>query len=240
MSDNDSFNHFNVEAYLSRLSVYVYTINVAQKRLQHIPQLSLCRFSSLLGLYCYNNLLRQLPKLPDTLHTLECNENHLTTLPDLPRSLAVLIADNNILTCLPKLPQSLTTLSIQNNFIKKMPTLPTNLKMLAIKDNEFDCLPNFPEKTTVFTIDGNPIYEIIKTNKNITQLKLNIKTLNQFRRIYAANLIRNAIWRRILEPKLRQKYSPDNLLQLLAVNNIDLDADNEYDYTQISTILDGW
>ena len=66
-------------------------------------------------LYCANNYLKSLPKLPDSLTVLYCSGNQLRTLPELPTSLTELACTSNQLTTLPELPTSLANLYCREN-----------------------------------------------------------------------------------------------------------------------------
>ena len=66
-------------------------------------------------LYCTNNYLTSLPKLPDSLTVLYCSGNQLRTLPELPTSLTELACTSNQLTTLPELPTSLANLYCREN-----------------------------------------------------------------------------------------------------------------------------
>jgi Leucine Rich repeats (2 copies) len=66
-------------------------------------------------LYCTNNHLTSLPKLPDSLTVLYCSGNQLRTLPELPPSLTELACTSNQLTTLPELPARLANLYCREN-----------------------------------------------------------------------------------------------------------------------------
>ena len=133
-------NKQTVEEYLAKLSDDIERINLSNKDLTELPDLS--RFTnlkmldccinslfvlpenlpqSLQELYCYNNFLSKLPEnLPQNLQILDCSYNYLLFLPDnlqkWPQNLQILYCYNNSLSyLLDNLPQSLQRLYCWNN-----------------------------------------------------------------------------------------------------------------------------
>jgi len=92
-------------------------------------------FINLKGLWCYDNQLTFLPKLPNTLKTLHCFDNRLTTLSNLPSTLKELYYRNNQLTTLPKLPDTLKNLDCSDNQLTSLPNLPDRLVYLVSNNN---------------------------------------------------------------------------------------------------------
>lgn len=83
----------------------------------------------------FNNRLKSLPVLPNTIQTLICYNNQLETIPSLPENLERLFCANNRLQSLPKLPKSLTTLSCNNNRLQTLPELPHHLFLMSCDKN---------------------------------------------------------------------------------------------------------
>jgi hypothetical protein len=116
----------------------------------------------------FNNQLKSLPVLPNTIQTLICYNNQLETIPSLPENLERLFCANNRLQSLPKLPKSLITLSCNNNQLQTLPELPRKLFMMNCDKNplifvypscrkEYCFLPEHIKN--LFTKDHLPIYQ---------------------------------------------------------------------------------
>ena len=75
---------FNIETYLNSLPDYTTVINISDKNVCYLPDIS--RFTLLEILYCDNNYLISLPPLPPNLRLLSCLRNKLRSLPPLPQS----------------------------------------------------------------------------------------------------------------------------------------------------------
>lgn len=103
-------------------------------------------------LYCNNNLLTEITRLPSKLTILECFNNRLSSLPELPSTLTKLKCDNNPLGSLPeKLPPRLLSLDCANNGLVYLPELPTTLTNLDCSVNrDLTDLPELP--TTLITL----------------------------------------------------------------------------------------
>ena len=92
---------FDINTYLNSLPDDTTVINVSNKGLKNLPDLS--RFKNLIKLYCSNNQLTSLPPLNKNLKILYCDINFLTSLPPLNENLKYLYCSNNELTSLPPL-----------------------------------------------------------------------------------------------------------------------------------------
>ena len=88
-------------------------LDLSGKKLTELPDLS--EYTNLKKLYCSDNKLTYLSKLPNTLECLDCTKNKLTSLPELPDTLKELYCYNNQLTSLPELPDTLKELYCYNN-----------------------------------------------------------------------------------------------------------------------------
>lgn len=103
-----------------------------------------CRTDGIIDIYSlkgittlgfFNNRLKSLPVLPNTIQTLICYNNQLETIPSLPENLERLFCANNYLQILPKLPKSLITLSCNNNQLQTLPELPQHLFLMSCDKN---------------------------------------------------------------------------------------------------------
>jgi len=103
----------DIEKYLDSLSEDILTLDISDKGIQSLPDLT--RFKNLKVLDCESNQLTSLPTLPQNLKILNCFDNELTSLPSLPQNLEVLKCSNNKLTSLPTLPQNLKIFNCSEN-----------------------------------------------------------------------------------------------------------------------------
>jgi len=211
---------FDVYEYLNELDYDVSFIDLSNRNLTHIPDLT--RFVLLHKFWCNNNRLTQLPALPLSLRILRCNNNLLQCLPDvLPINLQILSCINNCLTSLPKkLPPNIMCIFCGNNLITKLPQLPSSLY--------------------IFTLFGNPVEELI--GAYITPNELDISNINRissiierFTRNFYREIIRKTIWVKYLEPKIRKKYSPENLLRQMTEAGVNMDENIDI-YTDCDTV----
>ena len=205
----------SIEEYFAQLPDDIETIGVPIQT-HYLPDLS--RFYRLTILDCSKNQLRQLSTLPSTLTGLYCNNNQLTQLPTLPPTLQNLDCNNNQLTQLPTLPSTLIYLVCCYNQLTQLPTLPPTLEYL---DCRYNVLPF-----------GHEIY-----HTNMMEYIIQMRNKNRimlFKELFYAlkykKQFRDWLWVRIREPKIRNKYHPDNLIKLLEdQENLTLDQLDELD-----------
>jgi Leucine-rich repeat (LRR) protein len=218
-----------IETYLNSLSEDISELNVNNKGIKSLPNLT--RFKNLEVLDCDNNQLTSLPTLPQNIEKLYCYNNKLTSLPTLPQNLKVLICFHNQLTSLPTLPQKLETLYCSSNKLNLLPTLPQKLETLYCSHNQLNLLPTLPQNLEKFNCVNNPIYEIV-SNNSLFQIKQNIQILNNFRHLYYClkfkKQFRKWLWEKVREPIVKKLYSPNYLIENLKEED-DLD-----------TVLDNW
>ena len=107
-----------------------------------------------------------------------------------------------------------------------MPPLPSNLKTMYCYKNQLTCLPLLPSILEILHFDNNPIHDYyIKPDVSlsmvnyITQLRKQIEIINNFRELFYALKYKkkflDLLWINIREPKIRNKYKPENLMAML-------------------------
>ena len=177
---------------------------------------------------CYNQLT-QLPTLPPTLTMLYCSNNQLTQLPTLPPTLTMLYCSYNQFTQLPTLPPTLTDLYCYNNQLSQLPSLPLTLKYLVCCNNQVKQLSNLPStllhldcRNNLFPFDHqiyDQPYDAPSKMKYIIEMKNKNNIIIRFKELFYAvkykKQFRDWLWVCIREPKIRNKYHPDNLIKLL-------------------------
>lgn len=113
---------------LSRIEIVVKNLNI-------VNLFGLQYFKNLKYLNCENNLLQQLPSLPNTLDSIDCSFNQIKTLPPLPSSLIKISCKLNKLKFLPSLPNTLKILDCRNDSLMSVPPLPNSLISLNTGSN---------------------------------------------------------------------------------------------------------
>ena len=254
-------NEFNIDDYLGSLPEDILIINVANKGLTYLPDLS--RFTKLRRLYCQANKLTSLPKLNESLAILNCSQNLLTSLPELNKNICSLLChhnyivqlpklneelmelncSNNKLTSLPKLNEKLVKLNCSNNKLTSLPKLNTNIFLLCCGYNELISLPEINDKMLQFRCEENLISDVLHIKnewlciaglyREIGIIRQKVKIHNRFRLLFYTlkykKYFRDWLWR-IRESKIKERYSPNNLLKLLEDNNEE----------DLDTLLDKW
>jgi hypothetical protein len=181
--------------------------------------------STLTELICFGNKLTHLPLLPPTLKELWCNNNLLISLPDLPSSLRIIICYGNELTYLPLLPSTLRILECNNNQLSCLPNLPYSIELLNCFNNQLTYLPPLPSTLEILNCRNNPMLDYYIKSENlsmtdyIAQLRKEVKIVNKFKELFYAlkckKQFQYLLWVRIREPKIRNKYKPENLIAML-------------------------
>jgi Leucine-rich repeat (LRR) protein len=221
---------YSTDVYLYGLPDDIEKIDLSNRNITSLPDLS--RFYNLHELFISCNLLTTLPPLPPNLKMLHCSNNTLTTLPILPLTLKVLYCSHNQLTSLPHLAENLEHLYCWRNQLTSLPRLPQSLRSLHCDYNRLYYLPPIPDSLMTFQFHDNPIHDeilfmrrkiivdnmIILTDRR-SRFKTEIEILNKFRHLYYSltfkKRFRYWLWVRVREPKIREKYSPYNLLKLI-------------------------
>ena len=163
---------------------------------------------TLIGLYCSNNNLTELPKvLPSSLHILLCEDNNLTEISNLPNSLKYLYLRNNKISHLDNLPDSLILLNCSHNNLTKLPKLPNLLNHLSCDNNHFIKLDTFlPNSLSYLSCSSNKLielpeilpnnlYHLICYNNELTELpdlpdSLNVIIIFHNKLIYKDNTLK--------------------------------------------------
>jgi Leucine-rich repeat (LRR) protein len=182
----------SINEYLNNLPDEVEKIDLSNKNLDELPDLS--RFHNLKELHCENNRLTEIPTFPN-LKILYCNYNQLTSLPILP-NIEALYCNTNRLTSLPLL---------------------SNLKRLDCQNNRLTSIPTFPNLNTL-QCANNKIWTVLGVLGYRDKIQ-NLHKLNKFRHLYYSlkfkKKIRDWLWIKVREPKIKEKYSAFNLSKLL-------------------------
>ena len=152
-------------------------LNLSWLTLEHLPDIPsnvthlCCSYNSLTSILlppmlqyldCSNNMLRELPALPNTLNTLICGVNRLESLPILPNSLRLLHCYMNRLTSLPEFPASLVHVSCYSNLLTKLPSL-RNVRELLCDKNRLTNLPEIDESFEYLFCQENPFHNGLST-----------------------------------------------------------------------------
>ncbi len=95
ISNINRLSMISVIDYLNSLNVNVKEINLSNKELTVLPDLS--RFTNLKKLDCSFNKIKKINNLPEGLENLYCENNQIKELNNIPKSLFVLCCTNNLL-----------------------------------------------------------------------------------------------------------------------------------------------
>jgi hypothetical protein len=106
------------------------TLDLTERKLSNISQFD----ENVERLWVNNNLLTELPTLPQGLRILSCRKNLLTKLPPLPDTLRELSCRNNPMSQLPPLPLSLELIFISPwqviSCLNKLSNMKTRIKII--------------------------------------------------------------------------------------------------------------
>lgn len=255
---------FNIETYLNSLPDYTTVIDISDKNVCYLPDIT--RFTLLEILYCDNNYLISLPPLPPNLRILSCLSNKLRSLPPLPQTLECLFCSYNPLTSLPPLPPNLLHLYCDKTGLTSLPAvlppnllhlhcvgnnltylpvvLPPNLQHLYCSHNNLTSMPTLPQSINGFSYCFNPIWEnqrqIIRSHNVGDQSSIfitikQINTYNSFRHLYYSLKLRN--WILTLRNWLWEKVIKPKIEKKYHPNNLIKKLDEN---TDLDTVLINW
>lgn len=131
------------------------SVNVQNKLISDLTGIQY--FKSLKELACAQNLLTNIPTLPDALTYLDCSENQLSSLPILNDSLKYLTCTTNQLSSLPTLPIFLTQLKCGDNQLTFIPSLPTSIGVFFCDNNQLINLPSLPNALWYLSCSRNQL-----------------------------------------------------------------------------------
>ena len=171
-------------------------------------------------MYCDHNLLTCLPEFPQNLQLLNCDHNQLTSLPPFNLNLELINCSMNKLTQFPQFNIYLMNIYCQHNQITYFPRFNTSLEVLHCYDNLLTNLPPSPPYLYELYCYDNPVDKILNScQHNIDIVNYRSLQLYNFKKFWFQLKLkpkfRDWLWIRIREPKIRVKYSTENLLKLL-------------------------
>lgn len=135
---NDSI--YEIEHIISTTNLYVDVLRFVAMQLLYIP--SLHSFKHIRSIFCNDNLLLELPEIPNSVQVLVCNSNILKSLPKLHDGLTTLVCFDNYISDLPELPGSLEVLKCGRNNISHLPSrFPDSLEFIDVSRNHICELP---------------------------------------------------------------------------------------------------
>ena len=129
-------------------------------------------YENIVNLECFNNNLKRLPILPNSLKELRCSYNKLIELPILPNSLKTLDCSGNFILKLPILSNNLVNLYCGNNKLNNLPILPINLYHLCISVNLLTKLPKINKHINSIIFDRYKIKYIYQYNIDLIRIKI--------------------------------------------------------------------
>jgi hypothetical protein len=121
---------------------------------------------------CDNNMLRELPELPDSIETINVDDNRLIEIASFPLNLVRLSAKNNRIYILPeKMNAQLVSLDLFGNLLTELPELPATLMYLHVSNNHLKRLPEIKHTQLIqLNCSNNDIEEIPELNQALMEL----------------------------------------------------------------------
>ena len=223
MSDNMKFN---VEEYINSLKDDVKVIDVSQKGINYLPNLS--RFTCLEKLKCSDNYLSELPPLNDSLLELHCSCNKLKKIPPLNANLKILLCSYNELEELPDFTSNLEMVCCINNRIKYLPELNNKLLDLWCAYNKISVLPNLNDNLKYLNCSSNNLTNLPELNEKLEILNC---SKNELKDMPKLNIFLNKLdcsenklkYLSFLPTSLKYLYCYfNNLESLPPVNNLEI------------------
>ena len=153
ISNINRLSMISVIDYLNSLNVNVKEINLSNKELTVLPDLS--RFTNLKKLDCSFNKIKKINNLPEGLENLYCENNQIKELNNFPKGLKVLVCHNNKIKKLDNLPEGFEGLGCSYNEIQELNNLPNKLGILNCENNQIKELNNIPKSLFVLCCTNN-------------------------------------------------------------------------------------
>lgn len=173
-------------------------------------------FDKLKYLFCSDNSLINLPRLPVSLVKLFCRDNHLSSLPTLPSSIDQLWVQNNNLTTLPILPSSLLELYCSDNNLTALPSLPGLITRISCSSNKLTTLPSLPSSLDYLDVSFNLLTGLSALPSSIQYLYCTDNSLTSISTLPASLKVLNCNFNKLSSlPAL-----PGSLYQLFCYGNI--------------------
>jgi len=161
-------------------------LRCGNNKLTEIPNL---RNDYMLALYCNDNQLEKLPKLPDKMGTFHCSNNLLTEIPNIPDDLENFYCYSNKLTELPSLENTkLKELDCRWNQLKSLPELPSSLWTLYCQNNQLTSLPVLPSKLDTINCSSNQLTELPILPSSLWSLDCSLNALTKLPDILPSSL----------------------------------------------------
>lgn len=193
-------------------------INCSYNQLTYLPEFNKC----LSTIICGNNKLTYLPEFNFLLKVVSCSNNQLTYLPEFNVHLRRMCCNDNLLTSLPRFNERLTSINCDNNKLTYLPKFHAKLDFILCEKNLLTSLPRLNKKLGMIGFTGNPVCEIVKDRETdilSKKMKKEIEILNNFHHLYYSlkykTRFRDWLWVKVREPKIIQKYHPNNLIKML-------------------------
>jgi hypothetical protein len=187
---------FYIEEYFASLPDDIYTIDVSNKNLTYLPDIS--RFKNL--------------------QDMDCSYNQLTALPVLPRNLKWLFCGNNKLTSLPILPENLEEIDCSDNQLRYLPVLPTKIRRIEYYNNP---VVDMMDTNTITQPKIIHTFMEIKTMK--LKIKIWNRFRELFYTLKYKSRFRSWLWEKVRLQKIENQFHPSRLMKQLENEEVELD-----------------
>jgi hypothetical protein len=118
------------------------------------------------------------------------------------------------------------------------------LKGFNCRDNQLTCLPNLPSSLTELHCCNNPFLDCYVKRENyifmvdyIVELRKQIQIINRFRELFYSLKYKkqflDLLWVHIREPKIKNKYHPNNLMTML-------EGKDEITMDELDDLINNW
>jgi hypothetical protein len=209
----------SAEQYLSNLDQNVNIINLSNKELTELPDLT--QFIDAKTVVLDDNYIG--PEfdailLPPNIEELLCNNCNISLMMNLPKSLKYIECLNNKLTNTEAFTElyNLKQLHINNNNLYNINNLPNNIELLVCDDNNnLEIINNLPEKLLQIYLNKCNIKYIKNFNNNLKEIECQFNNLKQLPELPNGLKILNCSHNNLENlPQL-----PDSLIELNCTNN---------------------